>query len=393
MARTRTILTAEEVERIRAQAIHAIAPLKPAKNVYEYAWGGKRTEAGRELPVYYLVYFLLADLLKFPHTGQEEKVAWSIPVEFNGKTATVEYRKMGLGVFSTNSPEDETAAAGIVAAVKRGIGASRAYFDHLAAKAVGGRSLNVRNNGPSLFSRYTYLRDLFKEKANSIQGNGLYKIQEEEIELPGDRKVKSFTLDYSAAEEAKWIGVAAIEAFFSWTEHILIHVAILLGRLKTGEDVADLAEAEWSEKVKKAIDLSAEKELKDTYEELLEIRRQVRNYMAHGAFGKNGEAFSFHTATGAVPVNLTGDDGGLSMWIVPSFEESRAIEVMESFIEKLWKGERAPAKLHLDDDGLPVILSYASNSIYARAMASEEDMDEYIRALSRELDDAANMDW
>ena len=254
-------------------------------------------------------------------------------------------------------------------------------------------SLNVKNNGPSLFSRYTYLRDLFREMATSIQGNSPYEIQEEEIKLSGDRKAKSFTLDYSAAEEAKWIGVAAIEAFFSWTEHILIHVAILLGRLRTGEDVAELAEAEWSEKVKKAIDLSAEKEMKDIYEELLEIKRQVRNYMAHGAFGKNGEAFSFHTATGAVPVNLTGNDGRLSIWIVPSFEESRAIEVMESFIEKLWKGERAPAKLHLDDDGLPVILSYASNGVYARAMTSEENMDDYIRALSKEVDDAANMDW
>jgi hypothetical protein len=48
-----------------------------------------------------------------------------------------------------------------------------------------------------------------------------------------------------------------------------------------------MADKEWSEKVKVAIDLSTDKEMKGIYEELLEIRRQVRNYMAHGAFGRS----------------------------------------------------------------------------------------------------------
>ena len=245
--------------------------------------------------------------------------------------------------------------------MKRGIGAARRYFDHLAAEAVTGKQLNVNNNCSWLFGRYTYLRDLFKEKAATVQNRSLYNAQETETVLEDGRSIKSFTLNYSDAEEAKWIGVAAIEAFFSWTEHVLIHIGILLGKLKTGADVSAMADKEWSEKVKVAIDLSADKEMRDIYEELLEIRRQVRNYMAHGAFGKQGEAFQFHSGAGAVPVNLTGRDSGLSMWINPSFEESRAIDVMESFIKKLWEGERAPAKIHLDDSDLPVILSHASD--------------------------------
>jgi hypothetical protein len=387
------ILTVDEVEQIRAQAARAIAPLKSPERGIKYDWGGVRTDAGRELPPYYLVYFLLADLLNFPRGGKEEKVAWAIPVEFNGSVATIEHRKMGLGVFSSKLPEDEAVAREIVAAAKRGIGAARRYFDHLAAKAVTGKQLNVNNNCSWLFGRYTYLRDLFKEKAATIQNRSLYNVQETETVLEDGKSIKSFTLSYSDAEEAKWIGVAAIEAFFSWTEHVMIHIGILLGKLKTGADVSAMADKEWSEKVKVAIDLSADKEMKEIYEELLEIRRQVRNFMAHGAFGKQGEAFHFHSGAGAVPVNLTGRDGGLSMWISPSFEESRAIDVMESFIKKLWEEERAPAKLHLDDSDLPVILSHASDGIYRRAMSSEEDMEDYINYLSREVDNSANMDW
>jgi len=393
MTFNKMILAPDEVQEIRAQAARAIAPLKAPERGLKYKWGNVRTSAGHDLPPYYLVYFLLVDLLNFPKGGKWEKVAWSIPVEFSGSVATIEHRKMGLGVFSSNSPEDEATAAEIVAAVKRGIGAGRRYFDHLAAKAVTGSQLNVKNNCPWLFGRYTHLRDLFKEKAGAVQNQSLYNVRETESLSDAGMMVKSYVLSYSDAEEAKWIGIAAIEAFFSWTEHVLIHIGILLGKVKTGEEVSAMADKEWSEKVKVAIDLSADKEMKGVYEELLEIRRQVRNFMAHGAFGKQGEAFHFHSGAGAVPVNLTGRDGGLSMWISPSFEESRAIEVMELFVTKLWEAERAPAKLHLDDSDLPVILSYASDGTYRTAMSSEGNMEGYINYLSHEVDNAANMDW
>lgn len=286
------------------------------------------------------------------------------------------------------SPSRRTATA-IVAAIDRGVRAARPFFDHLAAEAVSGSRLNVTNNCACLFSRYTYLRDQFREKTASVTDTSLYK-------LPDGVKLESFSdLKYSDMQEARWVGIAAIEAFFSWTEHVLIHIGILLGNIRTGQDVAKLADSEWSEKIKAAIDLSSEKETKAVYEALLEVRRQVRNYMAHGAFGKHGEAFQFHSATGAVPVNLTDPQGEskFSMWSVPSFDEARALEVAESFIKKLWEGERAPAKLYLQEVELPVILSYASDGTYASAMSSEEDMENFVESLTHEMDNAANVDW
>ena len=44
--------------------------------------------------------------------------------------------------------------------------------------------------------------------------------------------------------------------------------------------------------------------MKPFYDELVFVRRQVRNFVAHGAFGKQGEAFKFHSKAGAVPVML-----------------------------------------------------------------------------------------
>lgn len=396
MARRKLVLEAEEIELIRERAAKAIAPLKAPEKDRKYNWGSKRTQAGQQLPEYYLVYFLLVELLGFPAEGRWEKVAWTIPVEFDGNPALIEHRKMGLGVFSAATPEDEVTAGAIVAAVRRGVGAARPFFDHLAATAVNGSRLNVTNNCAWLFSRYTYLRNQFRAKMATVIDTSLYAIDEIITTNPDGTTVKTFSAPrFSDMQEARWLGVAVIDAFFSWTEHVLIHVGILIGNVKTGEDIARLAESEWSEKVKAAIDLSQDAEAKALYEDLLEVRRQIRNFMAHGAFGKQGEAFHFHSAAGTVPVNLTDakNRSRYSIFAVPSFDENRAMELIEKFIAKVWDGSRGPAKLYLEEASLPVIMTYANDGTYAAAMSSRDDMENFVEFLTHEMDNAANMDW
>lgn len=216
----------------------------------------------------------------------------------------MEHRKFGLGVFSAATPDDELAAEGIVRAVERGVKAATPFFDHLAAKAIEGSRLNVNNNTAWLFCRYEYLRDQFRERvsAEEARKNEVQKVEEM---LPNGTKITHCSvIRFVIRREAAWLGIAAIDAFFSWTEHALIHIAILRGKLKTGDEVASLAAADWTDKIKTAIGF-ADLEFKSLYDELLAVRRQVRNYMAHGAFGKSGEAFTFHSGADAVPVNLT----------------------------------------------------------------------------------------
>lgn len=394
MARAVTKLSAKEIEVIRERVTKAIAPLKSADRAGRYSIGTTRTKAGHALPAHYFVYFLLVELLNFSHGGRGEKVAWTIPVDFEGNLALIEHRKLGLGIFSGATAQDELVAERIVTAVQRGVKVATPFFDHLAAEAVHRSKLNVKNNSAWLFGRYEYLRDQFREKtalAEARKG----EVEKTESTLPDGTKVVSSSFPaFALRQEAGWLGIAAIEAFFSWTEHVLIHIAILQGKLKTGEEVADLAAAEWSDKVKTAIGLNDAK-VKALFDELVTVRRQVRNYMAHGAFGKHGQAFEFHSSAGAVPVNLTDPEGvdRFSMWFGMSFEEAGAIKTAEAFIEKLWEGERAPAKMYLQEAALPIILTHASDGTYDRAMASEADMESFIDGLTYAMDTAANMDW
>lgn len=156
--------------------------------------------------------------------------------------------------------------------------------------------------------------------------------------------------------------------------------------------MARLADSDWKAKFKAALDV-AESQTKAHYDTLLDLRAQVRNFMAHGAFGKRGEAFRFHTGAGAAPVILTnGQRYKFSLTGRPAFDERSAIEDIESFVEHLWSGSRAPAR-HYVFSSLPNILTYAMNGTYERAMRSEEEMTSFVEHLSAEFDRSANMDW
>jgi len=369
-------------------------PITPADSAIvdeRFIWYGERTDAGRRLPEYYLVYFLLVDLLGFPDLGQEEKVAWSVPILFEGKLYSIAHRKMGLGLFVPNAKAEEHQGERIVSLIHKGVKMAEPYYEWLAKQAIQKSKLNVMNNSAWLYERYQYLRDAFYNTAAEAEA----RRDERQVSKTADgagtiTRMPAFGL----MRQAEWMALAAIDAFFSWTEHVFIHLAILSGRVTTGEELAELTKADWQPKFKQALDLS-EKETKVLFDELVIIKNQLRNFVAHGAFGKNGEAFHFHSGAGAVPVILTHHTNRYSYSVSGeiAFNDEAALATIEKFIGHLWSGVREPARAYIQDSNLPLILTMASDGSYAAAMRSTEDMNELVEDLSRRFDDAANMDW
>ena len=76
-----------------------------------------------------------------------------------------------------------------------------------------------------------------------------------------------------------------------------------------------------------------------------------------------------------------------------AFDDSEALAAIEKFIDHLWSGKLAPAKIYLQNSELPLILPMASEGTYAKAMASVTEMTELVDYLERVHDRAANMDW
>ncbi|MCZ7662526.1 MAG: hypothetical protein M5U22_06125 [Thermoleophilia bacterium] len=353
----------------------------------------RRTRAGYELPPYYLVYFLLVELLGFPHLGRSEKVAWSVPVELKDRVFMVEHRKLGLGVFADDPEADEGLAHEVVTCIQTGVKAARPYFRWVASEAVKGSQVNVVNGSRSLFQRFDYLAEAYKAKAKEA----FDRKDETEVET-GKSELGTWTVVHHPAFrlslEAHWLALAAIEAFFSWTEHVFIHLAILKGRVTTGIEVADLAAADWAGKFKMALEIT-DPVTKKYFDELVAVRKKVRNYVAHGAFVKNGEALEFHSGAGAVPVILAGSpgDGRVDLGTYGSLEGRDAIALAEEFIVHLWSDDRAAAEVYIQKSGLPLILTMAKDGSYFEAMSSVDAMETLVEALTWQFDMAANMDW
>lgn len=118
-------------------------------------------------------------------------------------------------------------------------------------------------------------------------------------------------------------------------------------------------------------------------------------FVAHGAFGKDGEAFKFHSGAGAVPLMLPHRSSKRKVRMTErlTFDDAAALKTIDLFISHLWDGPRAPAKLYIQESQLPVILTYVSDGRYAQAMRSIDDMTELVDRLSHEWERAANMDW
>ena len=160
-----------DLDKVRELAQRAIVPIVPAdtqtKAAKNFLFTAKRTDASRELPPYYLVYFLLVDLLGFTDLGRFEKLAWSVPIDFEGRAYLIEHRKFGVGIFAHGTEDDEQNAKRIVGLIKKGVKVAQPFFKWMPDNAVLDLNVNVINNGSQLFERYVYFRDSFKIASTS----------------------------------------------------------------------------------------------------------------------------------------------------------------------------------------------------------------------------------
>ena len=390
----------------------AIAPIRPSDQNTEaerdFLFKAQKMEASRKLPPYYLIYFLLVDFLGFEVLGRFEKLAWSVPIDFNGRAFLIEHRKFGVGVFGR--PEDGETATQIVTLIAKGVREAEPFFKWMAEQAIHASRFNVANNAAALFGRYKYMAGLYKSAVDDLATAEARHARDEQQREFRYIRLQSSKIDKTAhwrelfdlycfpwvriSQHVSWLALGAIDAFFAWTEHIFVHLAIIQGKITTGDEVAKLMAAEWNVKFKAALDAN-DKESKYHFDKLVIIRQQLRNFVAHGTFGKAGEAFHFHSKIGAIPVTFDSSKTKRKFSLAENmaFDDVEAMASIENFVAHLWAGCRAVPRIYIQDSDLPLILPMASDGRYAAAMQSPQAMDELVSDLTKQIDAATNMDW
>lgn len=377
---------------IKDKVMKILSPIESNEDS-ESSFFFNRCRIEKRLPSYYLVYFLFADLLDYRNLGPWEKRAWSFPIKYKGEKFTIEHRKLGLGVFSSKPDEVEKLANELVTKIKSAVKVARPFFDQIAEEGVNNSELNVTNHNRSLFERYEYLNNLYHQEFKLYEE----KKDKQEVEK-GTNEIGEYTsyknLGLQHYKNANHLAISAIDAFFSWTEHLFVHLAIIHEGTHDGQVITKLIGAEWKTKFQAAITLE-DKTLEKFYHELTLVRQQLRNFVAHGAFGKKGNAFTFHSGAGAVPVLMehNKNKNRFSLQGHLGFDNGEVINMIESFIQYIWSTELGPALKYTQEFELPTILTMAKNGIYAEAIKSNEEMEEFAHGMMRHLDDSANMDW
>ncbi len=382
----------EEFAPLQNLTRRAVAPMRPVdegtRARHDFLFSGKQAIGPDGLPPPYLIYFLLVDLLGFKDLGRFEKLAWSIPIDFEGKAVLIEHRKFGVGVFVQDDADFEMAEK-IAMLLKKGVRCAKPYFKWKADQAVSESRFNVVNNADMLLRRFHHLKGLYTSAYSEAER------RKDEVVVTKFKNGASYEWPYHRlSAEASWLAMAAIEAFYSWTEHLFVHIAILRGSVASGAEFSTLSGAEWGTKFKHALDVS-DATIKSHYDSLIEARRQLRNFIAHGSFGKSGEALHFHSSAGAVPVQMdvTKQRGKFSLGEGLKFDAEYAFEVIEAFIAFLSTGPAKPAWIYAQEFGLPSILTMTRDGKYHMAMESPEAMEAFALHLARQMDNAANMDW
>jgi hypothetical protein len=296
---------------------------------------------------------------------------------------------MGMGLFAEGKEKQESECQEIVKKIKKATKEAQPYFEWYANEAAKQSKLNVLNHSMRLHDRYTFLVKEYKKKLEEA-------ISRKEERIKTQRSERSWSVHmpyYELKRESIWLALSAIDAFYSFTEHVFIHAAILKGHLLTGEDVANLADKDWASKFKACLDVQ-DNSVKPHYDRLVAIKRQIRNYMAHGAFGKNGEAFQIHSGAGAVPLLMPHQKGSsrFSMQSGTEFQEEEAISAIEEFMQFYWESNNLPEVMYVKST-LPSILTYASDFTYRDAMASIANMESFVNYLIGVHDRAGDMDW
>lgn len=387
-----------DLDAIKARASEAVRPLKPPSDWSSVDWISCKVHigAGDELAEAHFVLALLVGLLDYKYAGRTEGCLWSIPVELNDTSLFIEHRKFGLGIFAPCIPSVEGAAREVVNCIDRGIQSVResGYFEAWTRGCAKDGNVILANDSILLYERYLFSREAFERQWAEVEQNkskngignsrNIVRLIEQEFSCSNLRK------------RAAWFGQFAIESFFSWIEHIFVHLAILLYK----EEVSSLAKCEkfigksWIMKYESVFDTKRDKEAKAFLIELRKVR-ESRNFVSHGHFGKHGETLWVPTRLGCFPYNVQ-SGRPRDLWghhESDGFAEHESLLTVDRFIDFLWSGVRQPARVLLQETAFPTSLNLMRSGRYREAMKSEPDMKSLVYELDMNFSIHANMEF
>lgn len=339
-----------------------------------------------QFPVPDLIFLGLAHLADFPWTGKGEKVRWTVYFAFQGRPFAVQSAKFGyrLRYQSGMSLEQRNSLKRKLTSV---VTITERCLESLAELQIAKGNVSIANNFDYMTFAYEHLRHLASNAyVEPVRTHG----------TPEEAMQSAFDLTHQLKEGSALAG-AMIDAYFSRLEHFLIlcvpftNVAVADGALR------DLVGANWSVKFTRVFDVQNDRQAKQHYDALNNLKERIRNVLSHGGFEKQDGSFYFHVPEfGPVPAQMTRSKGALKFSVfaapIPKDTFAECCRVFDAADKFFFEGPTAMASRWIKN-GLNVAYDAENIAKYNAAMSSAENFNEYLNHQIQLADRAANMDW
>jgi len=318
-----------------------------------------------------------------------EKIAWIIDLKYKGVFIELTHRKFGMAMGIAEDAS-EAIAEEFLQVLNRAFSVTDKVLRPLIDEQIRLGNCSIPNRRWILNARYRFFR------ANAEAAYRSQPPQKEVIRFDVAGRPTDWISDpFRPEREGFFYASAAIDAYFSCLEHLLVLMVPFIGFDPQKEDLLAFIRVTWSEKLKRIWDLTKDRDAKTLYDELRTIKERLRNSLSHGALEKEGMSLFVHVpALGALPASLSRFTESIHYGVIP-FREASFADACELFDRTDRYLANGPTRIGLKyaESGLDVAFDQRSVAGYNAVKGSEEALDELIEYHSYLSDQATNMDW
>lgn len=348
-----------------------------------------------EMPVPWLAYLALTQIIESKDMGLGDKTRWQVPFRYDGVDALLAHQKFGvrllLGDVQPGIDADRLAHE-IVGKLRNIIDVlERDVLSDLANERLDEARVTVRNQSYRLRAAFTYFRDIARDLLAASEA-----VDTRETGDP--KKDESLFVGVQShlqrLEQGSFNSIASINAYFSWLEHVLVLMLAFEPIDPSQGALVEHIDGRWMNKFRLIVP-AGDPDGDRIAGRLTEVAENYRNTYGHGGFDKADATLGIHVdGIGAVPASLTSIRRSPHFEMYP-FGPGSFADVLAAFDEAdafLHSGQRRFA-MRFVEAGLDVAFDEDSRKEYRAAMATDETFNEYIDRQSQLVDDHMNMDY
>lgn len=384
-------MAAHNSENILRRILAQFSPLPP-KDV-ELEWRPLHFDK-KTAPAPYMVFLTLVYGLGFNFVLRPyEKMAWLIPITFNGLPMCIGHQKFGLWIVAANQDEAHRILPELFARLRKAEQVTERILQPEVEKRIRAGQITVDNQ--FFWTRDRYL--FFRQRAiKAYTSKRPLRSKTRKVNWGPIKAVTTFSDPFKSQREGFYFASAAVDAYFSHLEHVLVLLLPFSGFRQDRDDLQAYIRKFWTDKFKRIFDLSKNEKARKLYEELREVKERLRNSVAHGGFEKGIASLFVHfKEIGAAPATLSthpNNKGLFRLFPIQEMDFEKACHIFDE-ADCLLKEDESRYGYKYAETGLPVAFSVQAISSYEDAMKSDKSFNSLMKKNIAFLDVYENMDW